>query len=81
MSNDVREEFAEGREHITVTGKFQSDKYGWCPAGFVPLKLTDPDARVVLLEYARMHKHRDSEFTRDLLEAIAKAVKKSEINS
>lgn len=67
-----REPLAEGREHLTVSGTFQSDKYPWCPAGFVALKLTDLLACDLLVEYAERHKitHRDDEFARDLLEAL-----------
>lgn len=64
------EELAEGRDHLTVTGTFQSDKYPWCPAGFVPLKLTDPAARDLLREYARRRGQMDQAFRRDLLEAL-----------
>lgn len=69
MSHE-REEFAEGRDHLTVSGTFQSDKYDWCPAGFVPLKITDPAARDLLAEYARRREPIDAEFPRDLLEAL-----------
>lgn len=65
-----REEYADGRDHLTVTGNFQSDKYKWCPPGFVPLKLSDPAARDLLAEYARRREPVDSEFPRDLLEAL-----------
>ena len=65
-----REELAEGREHLTVTNEFQSDKYPWCPAGFAPLKVTDPMARDSLWDYARRRRVVDKEFTRDLEEAL-----------
>jgi len=65
-----REELAEGRDHLTVTGTFQSDKYPWCPAGFVPLKLTDPAARDLLDEYGRRRGAIDPQFNRDLREAL-----------
>lgn len=64
------EELAFGRDHLTVTGTFQSDKYLWSPAGFVPLKLTDPAARDLLDEYAKRRGAIDPEFQRDLLEAL-----------
>ena len=70
MSEVHREELAEGRDHLTVTGTFQSDKYPWCPAGFVPLKLTDPAARDLLDEYGRRRGAIDPDFQRDLLEAL-----------
>lgn len=65
-----REEYAPGRDHLTVSKNFQSDKYKWCPPGFVPLKLTDPAARDLLAEYARRREAIDAEFPRDLLEAL-----------
>ena len=66
----AREKLAEGRDHLTVSGAFQSDKYIWCPAGFVPLKLRDPGARDLLAEYARRRGIIDGEFARDLFEAL-----------
>ncbi len=65
-----REELAEGREHLTVTSEFQSDKYPWCPAGFVPLKVTDPMATTLLWAYAGRRRVVDKEFSRDLEEAL-----------
>lgn len=65
-----REEFAEGRDHLTVNKNFQSDKFPWCAVGFVPLKLSDPAARDLLEEYARRREVIDKEFPRDLLEAL-----------
>ena len=56
-------------EHL-IDGEFQSDKYPWCKRGFVPLKLTDPDARAVLKEYALRREKIDSEFSSDLWLAI-----------
>ncbi len=65
-----REALARDREHLTISGTFQSDKYPWCPAGFVPLKLTDSMARDLLLIYARRRAEVDKEFERDLVEAL-----------
>lgn len=65
-----REELAEGRDHLTVSGSFRSDKYPWCRVGFVPLKLTDPAARDLLTEYARRRGAIDSAFEFDLYEAL-----------
>lgn len=65
-----REELANGREHLTVTNEFQSDKYPWCPAGFVPLKVTDPMATTLLRVYAARRRVVDKEFSRDLEEAL-----------
>lgn len=66
-----REPLQDGRDHLTVTGKFQSDKYPWCAAGFVPLKVADPMAADLLAEYARRRGAVDAEFERDLVEALA----------
>lgn len=71
MIEPRREALKEGREHLTVTNEFQSDKYSWCPAGFVPIKVTDKTARDLLLKYAKRRKPIDPEFTRDLIEAIS----------
>ena len=68
-----RLELKEGREHLTVTNEFQSDKYPWCPAGFVPLKVTDPMATTLLWAYADRRKSVDAEFTRDLNDALLAA--------
>lgn len=68
-----RETLVDGREHLTVTNEFQSDKYPWCPAGFVPIKVTDPMAADLLSEYADRRKVVDEEFTRDLKEALLSA--------
>ena len=65
-----REPLADGHEHLTVTNEFQSDKYLWCPAGFVPLKVTDPMAKNVLRDYAILRRSVDNEFSKDLLEAL-----------
>ena len=70
MNEPRRLQLKEGREHLTVTNEFQSDKYPWCPAGFVPLKVTDPMARDSLWDYARRRRVVDEEFTRDLEEAL-----------
>lgn len=65
-----REPLADGRDHLTLSGTFQSDKYPWCPAGFVPLKITDPMARGPLLAYADARETVDAEFSRDLRQAL-----------
>lgn len=71
MATDPRRlELKDDRDHLTVTNEFQSDKYPWCPAGFVPLKLTDPMARGPLRDYAYARKSTDFEFSRDLHEAL-----------
>lgn len=70
MSNIRRLPLKKGRDHLTITGEFQSDKYLWCPAGFVPLKVTDPMAADLLTIYASRRRSVDKEFTRDLREAL-----------
>ena len=70
-----REWLKKGREHLTVTDEFQSDKYPWCPAGFLPIKVTDPMAADLLYLYAQRRKEVDAEFCRDLIEALAKEEK------
>lgn len=59
------------REHINQDGEFQSDKYPWCRPGFVPLKLSDPAAREVLMRYADLRSSIDAEFADDLRFCIA----------
>lgn len=72
-----RYELAKGRDHLTVSGTFQSDKYPTVPAGKVPLSVKDPLAQPLLWQYALMHevvnKHGDTEFPRDLKEALINA--------
>ena len=46
-----REALFPGRNHLTVTRKFQSDKFDWCPDNMVPLKIVDKDARPLLEQY------------------------------
>lgn len=73
MNEPRRLQLKEGREHLTVTDEFQSDKYPWCPAGFVPIKVTDPMAMDLLSEYADRRRVIDAEFTRDLNDALIAA--------
>ena len=72
-----REALAPGRDHLTVSGSFQSDRYPTVPAGKVPLSVTDELAQDLLWEYARRHeaagKHGDSQFARDLRDALINA--------
>lgn len=58
------------REHVDSEGRFQSDKYPWCRPGFVPLKLTDPMARDLLLIYAKRRREVDTSFADDLVYCI-----------
>ncbi len=71
MSKHQREDLMPGREHLTVTGKFQSDKYEWCPAGFVPLKVGDPMCQDLLHNYAERRRVIDPAFSDDLAEALS----------
>lgn len=56
-------------EHL-IDNEFKSDKYEWCPAGFVPLKLTDPMAQGLLWGYAVKRSLIDPEFAEDLRDAL-----------
>ena len=40
--------------HIDVNGNFKSDKYVWCPPGFLALKFTDSNARLSIRAYAAL---------------------------
>lgn len=73
MTEIKRLELKEGREHLTVTNEFQSDKYQWCPVGFLPIKITDPLAMDLLSEYADRRRIIDAEFSRDLNDALLAA--------
>lgn len=55
--------------HI-INKQFQSDKYPWCQAGFVPLKITDKKAQPLLHKYAVLMKEIDKEFSEDLIHAL-----------
>ena len=57
-------------EHLTEEGEFKSDKYEWCPPGFVPFKLTDEMAQPFLWGYADARRTVDQEFADDLQEAL-----------
>lgn len=59
--------------HINTAGEFQSDKYPWCAPGFVPLKIKDAAAAVLLETYALGHEFCDSDFTKDLLKVLGKS--------
>ena len=50
---------------------FKSDKYQWCPTGFVPLKVTDPMAVDLLFIYALRRGVVDREFEEALRAVIA----------
>ncbi len=51
---------------------FKSDKYAWCPPGFVPLKVTDPMAADLLLRYAGRRAEVDLDFARALASVVVK---------
>lgn len=57
--------------HLTDAGEFKSD-YEWCPAGFFPMKLTDPIAQECIALYASMAKDHP-ELKADLRQAIRNA--------
>lgn len=67
---EKREMLMPGREHLTLSGKFQSDKYSWCPAGYLPIKISDPDALDLMYAYASRREGVDREFARDLRQAL-----------
>jgi hypothetical protein len=56
-------------EHLK-DGLFKSDKYDWCPAGFVPLKVSDKMAQPELWSYAQKRRSVDVAFGDDLEEAL-----------
>lgn len=59
--------------HINAEGKFQSDRYPTCPAGKVPLSVTDKTAQDLLWEYAQRRRVVDAEFSVDLEACLLKA--------
>lgn len=65
-----RQPLMADREHLTEDGRFQSDKYDWCPSGYLPLSLKDPMARDLIAEYAKRRSWVDKEFGRDVAEAL-----------
>lgn len=66
----MTEPLKKGRDHLTVSGVFRSDKYWWCADGFVPLKITDKSAWPILRLYAEVRRKIDAEFADDLNEAL-----------
>lgn len=60
--------------HLTPGGEFVSDKYPWCPTGFLALKFTDPNAWTSLLLYARMVEMEGPDHDRELVADIRTAV-------
>ena len=61
-----------GEHLVEVDGvlEIQSDKYPTTPAGLVPLKTTDPDARDLLWIYAKRHEEKDPDFSADILQQL-----------
>lgn len=64
------EPLLEGREHLTVSGLFRSDKYDWSEDGFLPLRIGDSMAWPMLRAYADSRREKDAEFSRDLHAAL-----------
>ncbi len=64
-----------GEHLVEVDGKleFKSDKYAWCPPGFLALKFTDPLARDLIAEYARRRLPTDPELANDAMAALVEA--------
>ncbi len=60
----------DGTPHINMLGDFQSNKYPWCPPGFVPIKVDDPMANDLLRTYAARRAAIDKAFARDLLKVL-----------
>ena len=58
----------QGGRHLSQDGKFLSDKYPWCPAGFIALKFSDPRAAAALRAYAVDCS--EPNLARDILEAL-----------
>lgn len=56
--------------HLTPDGQFKSDKYAWCPPGFLALKFTDPLARGLILKYADRIERTDPELAEDIYTAM-----------
>jgi hypothetical protein len=59
-------------DHL-IHGQFKSDKYAWCPPGFLALKLTDRTAQPLIWEYAQQHRPIDSDLSDDLETALRNA--------
>lgn len=62
--------------HLTPEQEFTSDKYAWCPTGFLALKFTDPLAWAPLLLYAVSAHHNagDTELAADIALAVRRAM-------
>jgi len=60
------------RPHLTQRGVFESDKYDWCPKGFMPLKFTDKMAQPYIWQYAQDRREVDKEFQEDVHTALAR---------
>ncbi len=60
------------RPHLTQRGVFRSDKYKWCPPGFLALKLTDVTAQPWIWGYAQLRGVIDQEFREDIHYALNK---------
>lgn len=54
-----------------IDGEFKSDKYDWCPPGFLALKLSDRFAQPLIWQYANQREIDDKELAQDLKAALA----------
>lgn len=54
--------------HIQIDGQFKSNKYDWCPTGFLALKFTDPKAELALRAYAQ--ETDNIELSKDILQGL-----------
>ncbi len=68
------------RPHINEHGQFQSDKYPTTPPDLVPLKVTDPMAQDLLIEYARRRRQIDKQFSDDLIYRLKQVMQQEQNN-
>ena len=60
-------------EHLTADGKFKSDKFPWCPEGYVALNVTSSKAWPALRQLAETYYPTDPVFANDLWQATHNA--------
>ena len=58
------------RPHLTQRGRFRSDKFKWCKAGYLPLSFTDVTAQPWIYGYAALRGIVDREFQEDVHAAL-----------
>ena len=58
------------RPHLTQRGRFRSDKFKWCKAGYLPLSFTDVTAQPWIYGYAALRGIIDREFQEDVHTAL-----------